>query len=62
MPIKNSRKRRDLRRAIAVENNEKRASLTDEQQLAKLDSMFGKGKGAKKERARLEKRIAAAKK
>lgn len=58
MTIKSSRKRVDLRRKIAAENAEKRASITDEQQLDKLDGMFGKGNGAKRERARLAKRIA----
>ena len=34
-----------------------RANRTDQQQLAELDRVFGKGKGAKKERARLKDRI-----
>ena len=34
-----------------------RAKRTDQQQLAELDIVFGKGKGAKKERARLKERI-----
>ena len=34
-----------------------RAKRTDQQQLAELDKVFGKGKGAKKERARLKERI-----
>ena len=34
-----------------------RAERTDQQQLAELDKVFGKGKGAKKERARLKERI-----
>ncbi|MEY2703856.1 MAG: hypothetical protein RLY43_2495 [Bacteroidota bacterium] len=34
---------------------EQRAQLTPQQQLAKLDEKFGKGMGAKKERARLMK-------
>jgi hypothetical protein len=36
---------------------EERAKRTDEQQLQRLDKMFGKGKGAKKERAKLAARI-----
>ena len=39
-----------------------RAKRTDQQQLAELDRVFGKGKGAKKERARLKARIAEGKK
>ena len=38
-----------------------RAKRTDQQQLAELDKVFGKGKGAKKERARLKERIKDAK-
>ena len=34
-----------------------RAKRTNKQQLAELDRVFGKGKGAKKERARLKERI-----
>ena len=34
-----------------------RAKRTDQQQLAELDRVFGKGNGAKKERARLKERI-----
>ena len=34
-----------------------RAKRTDKQQLAELDRVFGKDKGAKKERARLKERI-----
>ena len=37
---------------------EARASRTDEEQLAHLDKLLGKGVGAKRERARLAKRIA----
>jgi hypothetical protein len=33
---------------------EERAKRTDQEQLQRLDEMFGKGKGAKKERARLD--------
>ena len=38
-----------------------RAKRTDKQQLAELDRVFGKGNGAKKERARLKERIKDAK-
>jgi len=34
-----------------------RAKRTDKQQLAELDRVFGKDKGAKKERAKLKERI-----
>ena len=36
---------------------EERAKRTDQEQLKRLDKMFGKGKGAKKERTRLAARI-----
>jgi uncharacterized protein YdiU (UPF0061 family) len=39
-----------------------RAKRTDQEQLAELDRVFGKGNGAKKERARLKARIAEGKK
>jgi len=42
---------------VAKENKEARANRTDEEQLALLDSMFGQGKGATKERARLAKKL-----
>ena len=38
-----------------------RVERTDQQQLAELDRIFGKGKGAKKERARLKDKIQNAK-
>ena len=40
-----------------IVRQEARASRTDEQQLARLDKLLGPGVGAKKERARLAKRI-----
>jgi hypothetical protein len=58
MTLKSSRKRIELRRKIAAENLEKRTSITDVQQIVKLDTLLGKGKGATKERARLAKNIA----
>ena len=48
-----------IRQEEAKVRNEARAALTDEQQLARLDTILGKGVGAKSERARLAKRIAA---
>lgn len=50
---------RAARQAEAKERAAVRASISDTEQLARLDNMFGKGQGAKRERARLEKRIAA---
>lgn len=44
----------------AKKNMDARAGRTNEQQLARLDTLFGKGLGAKKERARLLKAIEAA--
>jgi len=46
------------RREAAAEMAEARSNRTDEQQLARLDSMLGEGMGARKERARLTARIA----
>jgi len=48
------------RKKKADELMEERAKLTDKQQLARLDNLFGDGKGAKKERARLKSRMRAA--
>lgn len=45
------------RQESAKKLREARAKLTDQQQLNKLDKMFGKGKGATKERAKLKDRI-----
>ena len=45
------------KREDAEKLKKERAKRTDEQQLAKLDEMFGPGKGAKKERARLLKKL-----
>ena len=58
MTIKGSQRRKDYRRKNAEEAAARRAELTDQQQLAKLDTMFGKGQGAQRERARLANRIA----
>ena len=56
MPQSKEQKKRN-----AVILLEGRAKLTPEQQLAKLDQRLGKGAGAKKERARLAKKISSAK-
>lgn len=50
---------RSIRQAEAKERNEARAALTDQQQLDRLDKILGAGVGAKKERARLAKRISS---
>lgn len=49
---KKRRKRKESDARLA-----KRAKLSNAQQLEKLDALFGKGKGAKKERARLKAEI-----
>ena len=49
--------RLEEKRQQAFARQEARNKLTPAQQLAKLDALLGKGKGAKKERARLEKLI-----
>lgn len=51
---------RSRRRAKARRLAEARAERTDEQQLKELDDLLGKGKGAKKERARLKNKISKA--
>ena len=48
---------RTRRQEQAEKLRKARAKRTDQQQLAELDKVFGKGKGAKKERARLKERI-----
>lgn len=48
---------RTARQAEAKERNAARAALTDQQQLDRLNKILGVGVGAKKERARLAKRI-----
>jgi hypothetical protein len=45
------------RRKRAEALAEERAKRSPEQQLARLDTMFGKGKGATKERAKLAKLV-----
>ena len=48
---------RTRRQEQAEKLRKARAKRTDQQQLAELDRVFGKGNGAKKERARLKERI-----
>lgn len=46
------------RRTLAAEDRaEARANRTAQQQLERLDSLFGEGEGAVKERKRLEKQL-----
>lgn len=46
---------RDIRREQAAKRQAERAKRSPAEQLALLDARLGKGQGAKKERARLEK-------
>lgn len=46
------------RREAAANRQEERNGRSSKEQLARLDAMFGKGQGAKRERAKLAKRIA----
>ena len=55
--MKRGKKVRALRRAKAEERDAERSKRTPRQQLQRLDEMFGVGRGAKKERARLKKKI-----
>ena len=48
---------RTRRQEQAEKLRKARAKRTDKEQLAELDRVFGKGNGAKKERARLKERI-----
>lgn len=56
MPQSKEQKKKNAK--VLLEN---RAKLTSEEQFAKLDQRLGKGVGAQKERARLEKKISSAK-
>jgi len=59
MAAKNSQTRKEKRRTLAAEMAEERAKRTPQEQLERLDGLFGKGQGAVKERARLAKLIEA---
>lgn len=52
-------KMKERRATSAKQRIEAAAQRTPEEQLARLDAAFGKGKGAVKERAKLAARIAA---
>lgn len=49
--------RKKTKEEARVARQEARTARTDEQQLARLDELLGPGAGAKRERARLHKRI-----
>lgn len=51
------RSRKESLKITVTELGEARAKRSDEEQAAALDERLGKGKGAKKERARLKRRI-----
>lgn len=55
MKMNNGRK--EDRKKEAIARQKERDNRSDKEQLKRLDDMFGKGKGAQKERARLEKKI-----
>lgn len=48
---------KENRRKAAIERQEAANNRSAKEQLARLDELFGKGQGAKKERARLESRL-----
>lgn len=50
---KNFPGRKSIRKEAAEARQEDKTNRTNKEQLSRLDKMFGKGKGAKKERARL---------
>ena len=55
--MRRGRLAKEERHNNALMLQEERAKRTDQEQLQRLDEMFGKGKGAEKERARLAARI-----
>jgi hypothetical protein len=55
---RNGKVDRDARRKAAETRNAERAARTPQQQLQQLDMLFGAGKGAVRERARLANQIA----
>jgi chorismate mutase len=60
--MSNTRRDRQLsRQEDAKERQEVRASRSNSEQITRLDSILGKGKGAVKERARLAKEVTVSK-
>ena len=55
--MKRGRVAKEQRHENALVLQEERSKRTDQQQLARLDKLFGKNKGAQKERAKLKSRI-----
>lgn len=53
------RARQEEKKASALERQEVAAKRTPQEQLERLDKMFGQGNGAVKERAKLARRLAA---
>ena len=51
------KERHEARKARALDRQAARATRTPQQQLDRLDAKFGKGQGAKRERARLNAQI-----
>lgn len=57
MAKNNSHSRKASRKITVAELAESRAKRSPQEQVAKLDMLFGKDQGAKKERARLAKKV-----
>lgn len=57
MAKNNSHSRKASRKITVAELAESRAKRSPQEQVAKLDMLFGKDQGAKKERARLAKQV-----
>jgi len=55
--INRGRARREELRADAEQRRDHRASLSNAQQIERLNALLGEGTGAKRERARLEKEM-----
>lgn len=55
--INRGRARREELRADAEQRRDHRASLSNAQQIERLNALLGEGSGAERERARLEKEI-----
>jgi len=54
---KNSKSRRDQRRAAALLRAEERVQRTPQEQIRRLNELLGVGAGARRERARLAQQI-----